>query len=256
MPSFPLHPIRRLALPVLVLLAGTLLGDLQFQGLLAGAIYTAWVLYGPRRSVPRLWWWVSLLASLVLIARLLPGFTPRALWPALQLSSDAPPYSLRLSWESLLVASTLLAIWNDDSPSRQRWTVLAACALATLLGVPLLALTLDVVDRQPKWPAFLPVWLVLNLCVTSLSEELVFRGWLQSALVRRWGAASGIVLASVLFGAAHLPFSASFALVAALAGLGYGLLFHLGARLWMPVALHGAVNLLHLLLLSYPLKLQ
>ncbi len=249
------YSILRLSLPALVLLAGALLGDLQIHALLAGAAYSGWVLCGPRKTAPLLWWWFSLLASLVLIAQLLPGFTPRVLWPALQLSSDAPPYRLRLAWESLLVASTLLAIWDNDSRPRRRWPVLVACALSTLLGVPLLALALDVVDWQPKWPVFLPLWLVLNLCVTSLSEELIFRGWLQSALIRRWGAATGITLAALLFGAAHLPFSAGFAVVATLAGLGYGLLFHLGARLWMVVLLHGMVNLLHLLLLSYPLKL-
>ena len=46
------------------------------------------------------------------------------------------------------------------------------------------------------------------------------------------------------------------ALVAGIAGLGYGLLFHYSGRLSLAIALHLAVNLLHLLLLSYPLRLQ
>ena len=120
---------------------------------------------------------------------------------------------------------------------------------------PALALALQVVAWQPKWPPFLWLWIPLNLCVTALSEELVFRGWLQTALVRRYRAPAGIALGALLFGAAHAPFSPTFALVAGVAGLGYGLAFHLGRRLWLAVALHFALNLLHLLLLSYPLKL-
>ena len=45
-----------------------------------------------------------------------------------------------------------------------------------------------------------------------------------------------------------------FALVAGVAGLGYGLVFHLSGRLWPALLLHAAVNLTHLLLLSYPLR--
>lgn len=242
-------------LPLLVLLAGTLAGDLALPALAVGSAYSAWVLFGPRQAAARLWWWVCVLFSLILMARLLPGFSARALWPAVQVSGDAPPYQLRLAWESLLVGATLLAAWRPASAAQYPWPVLLTCAVLTLLTVPALALALDVVDWRPKLPEFLPLWLAINLCVTALSEELVFRGWLQSALVKRCGAWPGIALAALLFGVAHAPFSVSFAVVAAFAGLGYGLIFHLGGRLWPAVALHFAVNLLHLLLLSYPLKL-
>ncbi|MNN88942.1 CAAX amino terminal protease self- immunity [compost metagenome] len=108
---------------------------------------------------------------------------------------------------------------------------------------------------QPKWPALIWEWLAVNLLVTVLAEELVFRGLLQPALVSRLGARNGILLTAVLFGAVHLPFSPLFAVLAGLAGLGYGLAFHYSGRLSVAVALHLAVNLCHLLLLSYPLRL-
>ncbi|MNY81380.1 hypothetical protein D3C86_2229250 [compost metagenome] len=53
----------------------------------------------------------------------------------------------------------------------------------------------------------------------------------------------------------HFPISPLFALVAGIAGLGYGLSFHFSGRLVVPVLLHGAVNCLHLLLFSYPLRI-
>ncbi|ERI53505.1 hypothetical protein N878_15260 [Pseudomonas sp. EGD-AK9] len=111
------------------------------------------------------------------------------------------------------------------------------------------------VGWQPKWPDGLLLWLAVNLGVAVMAEELLFRGLLQRALIRRLGAWPGLLLTAALFGAAHLPFSPLFALVAGIAGLGYGLALHYSGRLSLAIALHGAVNLLHILLLSYPLRL-
>jgi hypothetical protein len=95
----------------------------------------------------------------------------------------------------------------------------------------------------------------VNLLVTVLAEELVFRALLQRTLAARLGPWAGLLLATLLFGAVHLPFSTLFAVVATVAGLGYGLAFHFSGRLGPAVALHLGVNLCHVLLLSYPLKL-
>src|SRR5690606_32722377 len=119
---------------------------------------------------------------------------------------------------------------------------------------PLLALALGLVAWQPKWPADGWLWLAVHLGATVLADELLLRAWLPGALTARLGAVAGIGLSALLVGAAHAPFSPLFALVAGIAGLGYGLVFHLGGRLWPAVALHAAVNTLHFLLLSYPLR--
>lgn len=250
----------RLLPPALVLLAGSLAGGIQPAGLLAGSLFVAWV-FGVR---PRLadgpWRAGVLLASLALAAHLLPGFTPLWLAEPRQLSPDAPPYGVRLSWDKLLLGATLLGWWWTETAARphspawpgRTW----ALALATLLGVPALALATGLVAWQPKWPAELPVWLAVNLGVTVLAEELLFRGLLQGALVRRLGTARGIILGAALFGLAHAPVSPLFALLAGAAGLGYGGIMQLSGRLGSAVLLHGAVNLLHFLLLSYPLRLN
>lgn len=248
----PLHML----LPVALLGLALQLGDLDLGGLLGGLLYAGWVLHGPARRAPRLWWSVSLVASLALLAHLLPGFSPRPLWPAVQLSADAAPYALRLNWDGLLVGLTLLLRYQAPRTPHPRagWPQLLVCCGLTLLLVPALALALDVVDWQPKWPALLALWLAVNLWMSVLAEELLFRAWLQRALIARWGATTGLCLTAALFGAAHLPFSAGFALVAGVAGLGYGLIYLLSGRLALAMMLHLGVNLLHLLLLSYPLK--
>lgn len=250
----PLH--LRLLLPAFTLAMGHALGFIQPVGLLLGTAACVLILLGERLLPAWLWRALVLVAGVALAAHLLPGFSPWTLWQPRQISPDAPPYALRLSWDKLLLGTALLAWWLGQSckpvisPARALWV-----CLLTLLAVPALAIALGLVAWQPKWPEGLLLWLLVNLGVAVLAEELLFRGVLQPALVQRFGAWPGLLLTAALFGAVHLPFSPLFALLASLAGLGYGLAFHYSGRLSLAVALHGAVNLLHLSLLSYPLRL-
>jgi membrane protease YdiL (CAAX protease family) len=79
-------------------------------------------------------------------------------------------------------------------------------------------------------------------------QEVVYRGMLQSELVRRWGAFAGILVANLLytFGPLHwnhftpinIPmFVAIFAI-----GLFFGILFHRSGNLWIVAVIHGIGN--------------
>jgi membrane protease YdiL (CAAX protease family) len=240
--------------PLLALLAGLAAGLIDASAALATLAFAGWLIVQPRLP-GQLWLFGALLGSLLLAAHLLPGFTPLPIGPPQDLGGAAP-WQLRISPDKAMVAALLLAWWLDQP--RTAWRSISLTVLASgasLIFVPLLALAFGVLDWQPKWPALFLPWLLINLGITCLAEELIFRSLLQRELVRRFGAAIGIGLASVLFGAAHLPAGAGFAGLATLAGLGYGLAFHYaGDRLWVAVLLHGAVNSLHILLLTYPLR--
>ena len=243
-------------IPVLWLGFGLAIGTIAYPGLAIGAAFIALVLLGERWLPDGLWRTLVLLASIALAAHLLPGFTASELWPPRLISPDAPAYALRLSWDKALVGLTLLAWWvSRPSPARGDWRGAVPIGLTTLLLTPLLAWLIGVVAWQPKWPDGLLLWLAINLGVAILAEELLFRGLLQPALIARLGTWPGLLLTAALFGAAHLPFSLAFALVATLAGLGYGLVFQRSGQLRWAIALHAGVNLLHFLLLSYPLRL-
>jgi membrane protease YdiL (CAAX protease family) len=79
-------------------------------------------------------------------------------------------------------------------------------------------------------------------------QEVVYRGMLQSELVRRWGALAGIVVANLLytFGPLHwnhftpmnVPMFASIFAI----GLFFGMLFHRSGNLWIVAVIHGIGN--------------
>lgn len=243
-------------IPALWLGFGLAIGTIGYPGLALGAAFITLVLLGARWLPDGLWRTLVLLASIALAAHLLPGFTASELWPPRTISPDAPPYALRLSWDKALVGLTLLAWWaGRHSPARGDWRRALPIGITTLLLTPLAAWAVGVVAWQPKWPDGLLLWLAINLGVAVLAEELLFRGLLQPALIARLGTWPGLLLTAALFGAAHLPFSPTFALVATLAGLGYGIAFQRSGQLRCAMALHAGVNLLHFLLLSYPLRL-
>ncbi len=248
------HALWYWALPLAWLGLGGVLGQVAAIGLLLGSLFVLWLACSARIA-PWLWRSVTLLSSLALAAHLLLGFTPLPLSEPLAWSPDARPVLLRLSWDKVLAGLGLLVWWwQQPSHTAPHWKATLRVSLLTLLLVPLAALGLGVVGWQPKWPEQLALWLVLNLGGAILAEELLFRGLLQRWLVQRLGALIGIGLTALLFGAAHWPFSPLFAAVAMLAGLGYGLVFHFSGRLWPAMLLHLAVNLCHVLLLTYPLR--
>jgi uncharacterized protein len=89
---------------------------------------------------------------------------------------------------------------------------------------------------------------VLLICIGApFFEELYFRGLVQGRLETRLGAASGIALTSLLFGAAHLiawqgPWTLVYAWAVAASGLVLGLMRHVSGRLGAPMAAHAFFN--------------
>lgn len=95
---------------------------------------------------------------------------------------------------------------------------------------------------------------VLQLAIVSvaagLGEELLFRGLIQDGLSRLIAAPGGVwmalVLASLVFGVCHW-LSATYALLATLAGIYFGLLLLLTGSLWTPITAHAAYDFLALI---------
>ena len=213
------------------------------------------VLLFDKRSAPV--YDASTAARLLLIAVVIEAFRLVAvkwLYPALTL----------LILVLLLLAGALLLVrfaarlkfsqiglypWREWSPVEKSYFV-QLLVIANVVFPFVFASRLRMIFAQPS--ALSTVW---NIFVPYLFygfyQEVVYRGILQTELVRRWGAFVGILIANILytFGPLHsnyfwsrsslaLPMFASIFAI----GLFFGVLFRRSGNLWIVAVIHGIGN--------------
>lgn len=202
----------------------------------------------------------TVLLCLALALHAIPGFQNPLLSGPLSLSDDSASFSLYASLDKGFAAFALLALvapqaLSLDTPihHRARLLLIGGGGIIVLLS---LALVLGIVRWDPKLPVFLPQFIGVNLLITCVAEEALFRGILQEQLQQRWLSRNGqwlaILLPAGLFGLMHLQAGTGFALLAILAGSLYGYIYQRSRYLPAAVLCHALLNLAHLLMLSYP----
>ena len=195
-----------------------------------------------------------LLWALALTLHLVPGFDNLKVLDRVQAGPASVPFTLYLNLDKPLIFFGLLLAWPAllGPGGAIRWRPLA------LLMLPLAALLITAWQLGALKPEVgLPHWWWLfalnNLLFTCVAEEALFRGLIQQGVASRSKPWLGLLVASLLFGAAHLAGGQLLMLFAALAGACYGLAFLLSGRLGVAIAIHFLFNFAHLALFTYPL---
>lgn len=190
----------------------------------------------------------------------LPGFFSARVIAGVRFSPEAAPFSMYLNLDKPLIGFWIAiacpwvfagVLWRRSlKTSALVLPITTAACLAT-------ATALGVTGWSPKWPEQTGLWALNNLLLVSLTEELLFRGYVQGGLtrlLRRFPCheALAIVLAASLFGAAHLGAGWQWMLLAGMAGIGYGIAYRIGG---LPAAVltHFGLNLAHFALFTYPM---
>ncbi|WP_085638170.1 MULTISPECIES: CPBP family intramembrane glutamic endopeptidase [unclassified Pseudomonas] len=198
--------------------------------------------------------------ALALALHWLPGFhNGRAIEPQ-RFTDDAVPFSMYLNLDKPLIGFWLLLACPWIVARRPLRLQVYAAALALVLTVVLAlggALALGIIAWTPKWPDQAWLWVLNNLLLVTLVEEALFRGYIQGGLSQRfkslpYGDNLALLLASLLFGLAHIGAGWTWVLLASLAGVGYGLAYRFGG-LGAAISTHFALNLLHFGLFTYPM---
>ncbi|MCO7520982.1 MULTISPECIES: CPBP family intramembrane glutamic endopeptidase [unclassified Pseudomonas] len=193
--------------------------------------------------------------AIALALHWLPGFHGARVFDKAVLSEGAVPFSLYLNLDKPLIGLWLLLAcpWLVMLRARGLALSLALVLPLTLLACLGGAWALGLVAWAPKWPAQAWLWLANNLLLVSLTEELLFRGYIQGGLQRLFKHEGlALLVAALLFGLAHLAGGWQWFYLATLAGVGYGLAYRHGG-LGAAVLCHACVNLAHFAAFSYPM---
>jgi membrane protease YdiL (CAAX protease family) len=201
-----------------------------------------------------------LILAVALASHSLPGFFSERVIAAQRFSPDAALFSMYLNLDKPLIGFWILLACPWLLPAvRMRQAVKTAliALIATAVLCMSAAVALGVVGWSPKWPAQSPIWLLNNLLLVSLTEELFFRAYIQGGLQRllarfSFGGSLALGIAAFVFGLAHLGGGWQWALLAGIGGIGYGLAYRYGG-VQAAVVTHFGVNLLHFGLFTYPM---
>jgi uncharacterized protein len=127
-------------------------------------------------------------------------------------------------------------------------TVIAVLGTASAIGY---------VHWDPKWPPQAWTFLTLNLLFTCVAEEAFFRGVIQEQLTRALERRPRLVwfpvaVSTLVFALAHASGGLPLVALAALAGLGYSVVYSITRRIEAAILVHFAVNAIHFVGFSYP----
>jgi len=259
--------------PWWVLLAALMVAELAgfVSGILSGPA-GVWILglamavLGFRRAEAQ-WQRVLAFVGVAVMAGLLAvhamsGFQNPVVLRGVVLSSGAMPYSQYVNFDKTLAGVLVLALgWFAPLRRARDWSAMLRQAApiigATIVIVMAVSLALGFVRFDPRWIPLFWVWAPINLLLTCVSEEALFRVFLQREIGvaldgRGYAAATAVAVSALAFGLAHAGGGWRYVLLATLAGTGYALAYQRTQRVEASILAHFAVNATHFLLFTYP----
>ena len=211
--------------------------------------------------------WIFLLATAMVCFGLgvhgFGGFNNQPIVQNAIVSPGAMPFTLYWNYDKACAAFFLILLYQAIAERKPFHSVDLKKGLFALLitlgGTVALAYTIGLIRWEPKIPVFFISWILSNLFITAAAEEGFFRGLIQyrlyktlSSITHHAGALS-IVIAGTVFGIAHMAMGYTYVVAAIVAGIGYGLVFHVTKRLEFSILTHFLLNTMHILFFTYPM---
>lgn len=227
----------------------------------------AWCSVNNNYNLPLRWGAGILFVASVIVLALhkMPGFNSTVILDNVIFTPGARAYSLYLNFDKTLIAVFILGIVYQRPDNALTWkaTFKWLWLLPVIIGIVIfLALLTGHVKYEPKFHESrimdnLWFWIWINLLFTCTVEEAFFRGLIQHQLmtfcskkhINKWIA---VGIASLLFGVAHSAGGGLYVALATVAGFGYGAVYILTGRIEASIICHFSLNLVHILLFTYP----
>jgi len=218
------------------------------------------------REASRAWGRILLLvltgaAAFLFALHRFPGFFNPVLADGIRFSADAPPFTLRASFDTAVAGIILMGVFCERIGSGKEWSKMLRrawpVALSTLVVVLGIGSAAGYVRPDVKWTPYSAWFLAANLLFTCVTEEAFFRGfvleWLRRGMDRwRWGTAVAVAASSLLFGMAHARGGTLYVVLATIAGLHYAAAYLATRRIEAAILTHFALNAVHFVAFTYP----
>ncbi|WP_110947149.1 CPBP family intramembrane glutamic endopeptidase [Pseudomonas bohemica] len=190
----------------------------------------------------------------------LPGFISARVIAAVRFTPEAAPFSMYMNLDKPLIGFwvALACPWVFTTITLRRALVTTALTLPiTIVMCLTAAVSMRLIGWIPKWPEQGGIWALNNLLLVTLTEELIFRGYLQGGLSRLLKRVPchqtlALLVSSLLFGLAHIGAGWQWMVLAGMAGVGYGIAYRFSG-LPGAVITHFGLNLAHFSLFTYPM---
>lgn len=240
--------------------AGLIYGILNLFGLAIVVTSIIVLLLRDRINNNTLFITITFIVSSLFFLHRLPGFNNYLLIPATVISENGIPYALRLNFDKALVGIFILGFYDELARDGKAWLEIlkgfALTGIPTIGAVITLALAIGYIRFEPKVVSFLPIWMAVNLLFVCVAEEAFFRRLIQGNLSRKMNFKGGktvaLLVASLIFGLGHCGGGLKYALIATLAGIGYGYAYHKTKRIETSILVHFGLNLVHICCFTYP----
>ena len=172
--------------------------------------------------------------------------------PRMWILPATPPSWVRvpLMLAAVLILIKFVARVNLSQIGLYRWRLwstiersyfIQVLVLANGIFLALFADRIGVVLRRMSWRSAIAI--AVTYLIWGFYQEVIYRGILQSELVRRFGAIAGVLASNIFytFGPLHITTTTSPAMFAAIFAIGlfFAILFHRSGNLWMVAIFHG-----------------
>jgi uncharacterized protein len=195
---------------------------------------------------------IFLILAVALSNHMIPGFRNLKVFDGVRFAADSAPFTMFLNFDKVIVG--IFVLLNLPTPKATSATFLVTVRnLACLILLMAIAAPLTGYVRfNPKFPDWTWLWALNNFFFVCLAEEALFRGFIQTQLLRWMKGGGAVIGAAALFGLAHYQGGLPYIVFAFGAGLFYGQTYWRTGRLQSSMAVHFGLNLVHFLLFSYP----
>lgn len=208
-------------------------------------------------------WLIIIAAAVLLRAHLVPGFYNWRVIDSVILSDNAYEYSLWLNLDTafvglgiLLFGLTPISRWNEILRMLVKMLPTSILGLSVTASV---AMILGVVQFDGKIPDLWLLWMIINLMITCVGEEALFRFFIQQTLQDwlkncRYGAALAIGITAIIATLTHYNLMhANYMATVLVASLFYGYVYYITKRVEASILLHFAINVSHFFFFTYPM---